>query len=33
LSVRVFGYHEVWHTFTVLAAGSHFAAIWLLTRG
>lgn len=24
---RVFGYHEVWHSFTVLAAVLHFAAI------
>jgi hemolysin III len=31
LSRRVFGYHEVWHTFTVLAAGFHFAAVWSLT--
>ncbi len=31
LSKRVFGYHEVWHTFTVLAAGCHFAAVWSLT--
>ncbi len=30
LSLRVFGYHEVWHTFTLLAAGCHFAAVWLL---
>ena len=27
---RVFGYHEVWHTCTVLAAGLHFAAVALL---
>jgi hemolysin III len=26
----VFGYHEVWHGFTVLAAGLHFGAIALL---
>ncbi|MGB8857774.1 MAG: hemolysin III family protein [Ilumatobacteraceae bacterium] len=32
LSVRVFGYHEVWHTFTILAAGCHFAAVWLLVH-
>lgn len=25
-----FGYHEIWHTFTVAAAGCHFATIWLL---
>lgn len=30
LSLRLFGYHEVWHTFTLLAAGCHFAAVWLL---
>jgi hemolysin III len=24
---RVFGYHEVWHTFVVIAAGLHFAAV------
>lgn len=23
----VFGYHEIWHAFTVLAAGLHFAAV------
>lgn len=27
---RVFGYHEVWHTFTVLAAVLHFGAVALL---
>jgi hemolysin III len=32
LSQRVFGYHEVWHTFTLLAAGCHFAAVWLLAH-
>jgi len=32
LSVRVFGYHEVWHTFTLLASGAQFAAMWLLVR-
>lgn len=32
LSRRVFSYHEVWHTFTVLAAGCHFAAVWSLTH-
>ena len=26
----VFGYHEVWHSFTVLAAGLHFGAVALL---
>lgn len=30
LSLRVFGYHEVWHTFTLLAAGCHFVAVWML---
>jgi hemolysin III len=24
---RTFGYHEVWHSFTVVAAGLHFAAV------
>lgn len=24
---RTFGYHEVWHTFVVVAAGLHFAAV------
>ena len=28
---RVFGYHEVWHSFTVLAAGAHFAAVLSIT--
>ncbi len=27
---QTFGYHEVWHTFTVAAAGCHFATITLL---
>ncbi|MEN9644642.1 MAG: hypothetical protein RL238_1311 [Actinomycetota bacterium] len=27
---RTFGYHEVWHTFTVAAASCHFATITLL---
>ena len=26
----VFGYHEVWHTFTVLAAASHFGMVALV---
>jgi hemolysin III len=26
----VFGYHEVWHAFTVAAGACHFAFIWLL---
>lgn len=32
LSLRFFGYHEVWHTFTLLAAGCHFVAVWLLVN-
>lgn len=32
LSSRVFSYHEVWHSFTLLAAGCHFAAVSLLVR-
>jgi hemolysin III len=24
---RIFGYHEVWHGFTIVAAGLHFAAV------
>jgi hemolysin III len=28
---RSFGYHEVWHGFTVLAAGMHFAAVAAIT--
>jgi hemolysin III len=27
---RTFGYHEIWHTFTVAAAACHFATITLL---
>lgn len=27
---RSFGYHEVWHSFTVVAAGLHFAAVGLV---
>jgi hemolysin III len=26
----VFGFHEVWHAFTVLAGASHFAMIWMI---
>ena len=26
----VFGYHEIWHTFVVLAGGLHFAAVGLI---
>jgi hemolysin III len=29
-SPRVFGYHEVWHAFTVAAGACHYALIWLL---
>ncbi|HEX8860967.1 MAG TPA: hemolysin III family protein [Actinomycetes bacterium] len=28
----VFGYHEVWHAFTVAAGLCHYALIWLLVR-
>ncbi|HUW00926.1 MAG TPA: hemolysin III family protein [Acidimicrobiales bacterium] len=31
LEPSVFSYHEVWHAFTLLAAGAHFAAIWMAT--
>jgi hemolysin III len=24
---RTFGYHEIWHVFTVVAAGLHFTAM------
>jgi hemolysin III len=27
---RVFGYHEVWHAFTVAAGACHYVFIWLL---
>jgi hemolysin III len=27
---RVFGYHEVWHAFTVAAGACHFVFIWLV---
>jgi hemolysin III len=30
---RVFGYHEVWHAFTVAAGVCHFTFIWLLASG
>lgn len=30
---RVFGYHEIWHAFTVTAGACHFATIGLLVRG
>lgn len=29
---KVFGYHEVWHGFTVVAAALHFGAVVLLVR-
>jgi hemolysin III len=29
-SPRVFGYHEVWHAFTVAAGACHYVLIWLL---
>ncbi len=29
---RTFGYHEIWHTFTVAAGVCHFATIGLLIR-
>lgn len=32
LSPRVFGYHEVWHVFTVLAASCHLLAVWSLAN-
>ncbi|MEO6653032.1 MAG: hemolysin III family protein [Ilumatobacteraceae bacterium] len=28
LRPATFSYHEVWHAFTIVAAGLHFAAIW-----
>ncbi|MEO6124828.1 MAG: hemolysin III family protein [Ilumatobacteraceae bacterium] len=30
LRPAVFSYHEVWHVFTVAAAGVHFAAVWAI---
>ncbi|HEX6678804.1 MAG TPA: hemolysin III family protein [Actinomycetes bacterium] len=27
---RVFGYHEVWHAFTIAAGACHYALIWLI---
>jgi len=30
---QVFGYHEVWHAFTVAAGACHYAFIWLLATG
>jgi hemolysin III len=31
-SPRVFGYHEVWHALTIVAASCHWTAIWFLVR-
>jgi len=31
-SPRVFGYHEVWHSFVVGASACHYAVILLLAR-
>ncbi len=25
-----FGYHEIWHAFTVVAAACHFSMVWLV---
>jgi hemolysin III len=30
LGPNVFSYHEVWHAFTIGAAGAHLAAIWIV---
>lgn len=30
LRPTVFSYHEVWHACTVIAAGAHFASVWLI---
>jgi hemolysin III len=27
---HVFGYHEVWHAFTVVAGAAHFAMVWVV---
>ncbi|MGZ6976054.1 MAG: PAQR family membrane homeostasis protein TrhA [Acidimicrobiia bacterium] len=32
-SPTVFGYHEVWHAMTLLAAGCHYTLVLLLVRG
>jgi len=29
---RTFGYHEIWHSFTIAAGACHFAAVGLLVR-
>lgn len=31
LRPHVFGYHEVWHSCTMLAAAAHFAMVWSVT--
>jgi hemolysin III len=31
-SPAVFGYHEVWHAFTVTAGLCHYTLVWLLVR-
>jgi hemolysin III len=31
-SPAVFGYHEVWHGFTVAAGLCHYIMVWLLVR-
>jgi len=28
----VFGYHELWHAFTIAAGACHYALVWLLVR-
>jgi hemolysin III len=30
-SPRVFGYHEIWHSFTIGAAACHYAAVMMFT--
>ena len=30
---RIFGYHEVWHAMTLMAAGCHYVLVLLLVRG
>lgn len=32
-SPMVFGYHEVWHSFVIVAAACHYASIYLVVRG
>jgi hemolysin III len=32
-SPRIFGYHEVWHAMTLVAAGCHYVLVLLLVRG